>query len=187
MTTTMTTTTIIENKQSIYRYKLDENVMERLTSFAKLHERDDRITYKEAWIIWYANNSDIFEDETNRLRNLGYIGSIEDKFYKSARYYFRKKDLINKKTNKKRRNYISIDSNILVAMDYHIERFKDESDYTPASGYDGFCKGNIELLKIEINKLCQLHVSISPVDFIYKIKKTYKNRYFLKTRTENAM
>ena len=55
---------------SIYRYKLTEDVMSMITKYSKIHEYDDRVTYKEAWNIWFDDNQEILNGEINRLVDL---------------------------------------------------------------------------------------------------------------------
>ena len=171
---------------SIYRYKLTEDVMSMITKYSKIHEYDDRVTYKEAWNIWFDDNQEILNGEINRLVDLGYKGCVKDKMYKAGRYYFRKKN-VNKEKGKlikekqKRRSYISMDLTILDAMDEHISHSMRNSDFTPANGYNEFCKEHVDLLKNVIRVICEGN-KITADDIICKIKKTYKNRYFLLSR-----
>ena len=79
------------NTPTIYRYKLSIEVMDEITTFSKVHQYDDRHTYKEAWNRWKDDHDDFISAEAERLRRLGYVGSVEDKMYKAGRYYFRKK------------------------------------------------------------------------------------------------
>ena len=97
--------------------------------------------------------------------------------FKSARYYFRKKST-EKKEPLKRRDYIAIQRDLLDAMDDHIKSNISGDDYKPSDGFDEFCKANIDLLKEEVNILCRNGFTNS-VEIKNKIKKTYKNRYFL--------
>ena len=52
------------------------------------------------------------------------------------------------------------------------------ADYKPSDGFDEFCKQNIDLLKEEVYNLCKNGFTNSN-EIKQKIKKTYKNRYFL--------
>ena len=75
----------------IYRYKFSNDFTEGLFTFAKIHQYDDRKTFKEAWTKWTEENDIIITNEIRRLKDNGYEGNILDKMFKSARYYFRKK------------------------------------------------------------------------------------------------
>ena len=97
--------------------------------------------------------------------------------FKSARYYFRKKST-EKKEPSRRRNYIGLQKELLESMDNHILNNVKKDDYKPSNGFDSFCRENLDLLKSEVNKL--ISYNITDINEIKnKIKKTYKNRYFM--------
>ena len=164
---------------SVYRYKLSENIMSAITDFSKIHQYDDRKDYKEAWEMWYDNN-DLIDAEVRRLEELGYDGDIKGKMYKAGRYYFRKKNMNETVEPKERRVYVSMNSDVLEQMDNHIMSKLKSVDYSPAQGYSAFCQSNTRLLREEIIRL--LETGLTEKDIIGKIKKTYKNRYFMITR-----
>lgn len=159
---------------NIYRYKISNEMMEMLYQFSKIHQYDARKDFKEAWNKWVEDNDDTISLEKRRLMNLGFDGDIIDKLFKSARYYFRKKSP-EKKPPKERRNYIGIDKNLLLAMDEHIKKNKNVK---PEYLFDEFCKENIEILKEEVSHLCGFGL-INSKEIQNKIKKTFKNRYFI--------
>jgi hypothetical protein len=63
-------------------------------------------------------------------------------------------------------------------MDAHIARNIRTDKYKPSDGFSDFCNCNVELLKTCISNLIEQgmkdHETIRE-----KIKKTYKNRYFI--------
>lgn len=157
----------------IYRFKFTEDFMIELYKFSKIHQYDDRKDFKEAWKKWTEENEEIIDSEMCRLLRLGYNGDVLDKMFKSARYYFRKKGT-EKKEPKQRRPYISVNRELLEAMDLHIE----ENSFQPKDGFADFCKKNELLLKETITLIFEQ--GIKDKDIIEdKIKKTYKNRYFM--------
>jgi hypothetical protein len=159
----------------IYRFKFTEDFMKELYKFSKIHQYDDRKNFKDAWKIWTEENEEIIDSEMCRLLRLGYNGDVLDKMFKSARYYFRKKET-EKKEPKQRRPYISVNRELLEAMDLHIE----ENSCQPKDGFADFCKKNELLLKETITLIFEQ--GIKDKDIIEdKIKKTYKNRYFMIT------
>jgi len=161
----------------IYRYKFTEDFMEELHNFAKIHQYDHRKDFKEAWKIWTEENADIVQEEVDRLDRLGYDGDILDKMFKSARYYFRKKST-EKKEPRQRRVYISVQRELLDVMDQHIEENALKPEYQPKTGYAEFCKEYEMLIKEVTDAL--LEKTVNDLDLIEeKIKKTYKNRYFM--------
>ena len=168
---------IINIPIEIYRYKFTNEFTNELFKFSKIHQYDHRKDFKEAWEVWMSDNENIVYEEMNRLTNLGYEGDIIDKMFKSARYYFRKKST-EKKAPKKRRIYVGSQSELLEAMDEHIKTNISSREFKPSDGFDEFCKENIDILKKQINMLCQSGLTDSN-EIKAKIKKTYKNRYFL--------
>lgn len=167
----------ITNNINIYRYKFTDDFTNELFKFSKVHQYDHRKDFKDAWEIWIEENDEIVDNEIRRLTNLGYDGDIFDKMFKSARYYFRKKST-NKKKPSSRREYISIQKEMLEAMDLHIKSNINGDNYKPSVGFDEFCRENIDILKEEVANLCK-HGFNDANEIKQKIKKTYKNRYFL--------
>jgi hypothetical protein len=167
-------------KINIYRFKFSDEINEELLKFSKTYQYSDRLTYKEKWTEWVELNREMIDEEIKKLNQLGYEGDILDKMFKASRYYFRKKSL-GKVDAKPRQKYNSVDQEILYKMDSHIlHNIKDE-DYSPANGYSKFCLEHLDLLKNEISRL--LNNENVPADTISsKIKKTYKNRYFIISR-----
>jgi hypothetical protein len=161
----------------IYRYKFTNEFSNELFKFSKVHQYDHRKDFKEAWEVWIGDNENIIDEEVRRLSNLGYDGDIIDKMFKSARYYFRKKST-EKKTPAKRRIYVGSQKDLLEAMDEHIKSNILTGEFKPSEGFDEFCKKNIDILKEQVNMLCQSGFTDSN-EIKSKIKKTYKNRYFL--------
>lgn len=167
----------IDIEASIYRYKFTQEFMGALYEFSKIHQYDGRKNFKEAWIIWMENTAEMIDNEISRLSDIGYKGDIKDKMFKSARYYFRKKSSCIIEPCK-RRNYISVEKELLDVMDRHIYENISKNDYKPSVGFVNFCKENTSILKQEICKLVKQN--FTDVNMIQeKMKKTYKNRYFM--------
>ena len=162
---------------NIYRFKFTDDFTSELYKFSKIHQYDHRKDFKEAWETWTEENDGLVSEEVRRLTNIGYDGDILDKMFKSARYYFRKKST-EKKAPVQRRNYVGLNKELLDSMDEHIKSKIIDPDYKPSDGFDEFCKNNIELLKEEVKTLCNNCFTDSN-EIKQKIKKTYKNRYFL--------
>lgn len=165
-----------DNIKNTYRFKFDPEIMNQLSDFAKIHQFDERHTFKDEWKRWVDNNNDIIVSEKERLKGIGYEGDVEDKMFKSVRYYFRNKST-QKNDPKKRRKYTSLDKDVLEAMDEHIDDNVDDEDYTPSSGYSDFCVNNVDIIKSEIGRLKGMN-ELTTDEIVLKFKKTYKNRYF---------
>jgi hypothetical protein len=162
---------------TIYRYKFRDEFVSELYKFSKIHQYDHRKDFKEAWQVWVEDNDDIVSDEVRTLSNSGYDGDILDKMFKSARYYFRKKST-EPKEPVKRRKYCGLSKDVLDAMDKHIASNITNDDYKPSTGFESFCAINIALLKEESSRLITNGFKDS-VEIHEKLKKTYKNRYFM--------
>jgi hypothetical protein len=167
----------VEINTFIYRYKFTEEFTSELYEFSKIHQYDHRKDFKEAWNIWVEENNRTVNQETTRLMENGYEGDVLEKMFKSARYYFRKKST-EKKAPQPRRDYICKDREFLYSIDQHILSNISHDDYKPSDAFDLFCKENVELLKKEIKRLCNSGLRDTS-EIKNKIKKTYKNRYFI--------
>ena len=119
-----------------------------------------------------TRKEELIRKEFNRLNELNYDGDIMDKMFKSARYYFRKKGT-EKKEPLDRREYISLDTMFLQLMDEHISK----NIQKPSEGFIQFCDENREVLKEQVEKMVELQMSLDSIK--EKVKKTYKNRYFI--------
>jgi hypothetical protein len=155
----------------IYRYKFDDDFVNDLSRFAKVHQYDTRGDFKDAWNVWIADNDDIISVEINRLKGLHYDGDVLDKMFKSARYYFRKKSDISHVV-KQRNAYVCVQKCVLEEMDSHILK----NTHKPSFGFIQFCVEQAELVNAEIQRLKD---GDDEKKIIMKIKKTYKNRYFI--------
>jgi hypothetical protein len=162
---------------TIFRFKFTEPFMEDLYKFSKIHQYDHRKDFKEAWTKWIEENDDIIDEEVKRLLDLGYDGDILDKMFKSARYYFRKKSSVTVEP-KQRRQYISVSHELLEAMDTHIKINIELPDYQPKTGFVSFYEENNMLIVQTFRSFYEKNIKDS--EFIQlKLKKTYKNRYFM--------
>ena len=167
------------NNIKIYRYKFSDEFIEELYKFSKIHQYDHRKDFKDAWELWIDDNSQLIFKESTRLTELGYDGDILHKMFTSARYYFRKKGT-EKKEPRMRCTYIGTQKELLDAMDNHISLNINtpEHAFKPSTGFTEFCKKNIDLLQQEIELLIKFDI-VSSDEIKKKIKKTYKNRYFM--------
>jgi len=170
-----------KNRVSVFRFKFTDEVVCLITNFAKVHQYDTREDYQEAWEEWVDDQDEMIYAEKKRLKSIGYTGDVEDKMYKAGRYYFRNKLTSGATEKKERRKYISTSHELIEAMDAHITAGITSNNYSPAEGFDDFCKNYRELLATEINNTLTI-VKFDADEMSKKIKKTYKNRYFIVSR-----
>ncbi len=174
----------------IFRFKFSDIITEQLSYFAELHKNENRIDFKESWNTWLEENNTLIRNEETRLINVGFNGNITDKMYKSVRYYFCKKSNETKEP-KKRGVYIGISSDIILQMDEHIDNYVLDINNRnientrklkkPANAYKEFYESHTDLIQKEQQHLSKTY-NIKNNDFELKLKKTYKNRYFIKTK-----
>ena len=181
----------------IYRFKFSVMLTDQLLYFSKLHQFDDRNTFKLSWTNWIQNEdiSSLLTSEIEKLTILGLKGDILDKIYKSARYYYRNKELTNISEEipikQIRKKYIGFSKNILKVMDEHIKsqiqyylEINTQSIHSyniniqPAYAFNEFCIHQTDDIKKELIYLQEKDVEITNNIYV-KFKKTYKNRFFI--------
>ena len=159
-----------------YRFKFTPEFLDVLTRFSITHQYDTPKDFKEAFGSFKDEFKNEIEREINVLNKNGYKGDAIDKMYKSARYYFKNKDYSQKnKAEKKRRKYITQDKEFISSIDEHIETIIE--DMKPSDGFEQFKEKFTEEHNNEQERLSEYFAD--KLDIEQKIKKTYKNRYFI--------
>ena len=107
---------------------------------------------------------------------------MQDKMFKTVRYYLKNKS-VEKKEPKQRRKYVSISKNVITSMDKHIDSKALVEKMKPAFAYNNYSSLDemSEIIDNEINRL--ISEGMSEVEALNKIKKTYKNRYYLQQKS----
>ena len=164
--------------KKIYRFKFRQEFLDILTEFSRIHQFDDTKTFKEAFETFCEDNVDLIEKETNYLRTLGYQGNVTKKIYISMRYYFKNKDY-KPQEKKERRKYISQDKDFIGSIDDHVI-IAIRSNEKPARAFSEFNKNFENIVSNEKSRLKEF--LNTEQDILNKIKKTYKNRYFLQQK-----
>ena len=83
-----------------------------------------------------------------------------------------------------KRMYIAVKSETLAYIDRHIKEHINDNDFSPKTGYDKFLKTSAEIVRTESEHL-KRKFEMSDSDIKTKVKKTYKNRYYIITRTRD--
>jgi hypothetical protein len=195
----------MQSRRRVLRFEFSSTMIELMKAFTEVHRCDDRKTYKEAWTAWLAHDeiAAMLKAEVERLTDLGYKGDVADKLFKSGRYYFRQKTCgfpnLSLHADTKLlgvrdvpiaivptarpclcapRKYVLINRDLLDVMDNHIAcGLRRDDAYTPASGFAEFCKLNVHSYCSEVTRLSEIMPTGEAVRD--KLKKTYKNRYFM--------
>ena len=183
-------TSLSNQDKKIYRYKFSKDFVFALMEFARMNSGLNRKDFKDSWDMWVKTNEEMVKEEKQRLINLGYNKSVEDKMYNSVRYYFKDKyknrgnlDLMVKKSenDKKRRKYIPLNRELLKSIDEHIKGLLDnKGEIQPKKAYEDFVEKYNELHEKEYARIKELQ-DLSESDVKLKIKKTYKNKFYTLT------
>ena len=168
----------------IFRYKFSEQIHCLIGEFSSTHKFDEPIQFREEWDLFVIENKEQLEREKNRLVSLGYDKNVDEKMYKSARYYFKNKPTA-KKEPKKRRKYVTIDKTFLGQMDKHINEVAFVQDLKPAHAYNNFISDDKYSSKMdEIVEDLMDENDLEETEVEKKICKTYKNRYFIQQKSK---
>lgn len=160
-------------KLKSHKHDFSKECIEELEHFAKLHKYDDRKQFKEAWNKWTQCNYELINHEKQRIAS--YDGNVVQKMFFSVRYYFRKKADNNE--SKKRRKYVSLERVFLATIDKYlynliqvnIDSKSKVSNTSPSNAFDLFCEQHLHTIE-------QIDCSVD------KLKKTFKNRYYMMKR-----
>jgi hypothetical protein len=157
--------------------------MDPLTEFSSKHRFDDAALFKVYWERWEVQpqNADLIEQEERRLKTLGYEGNIHEKMYKTVRYYLKNKSL-EKKEPKKRRKYVTLDKEFLEKMDDHILQVAMVNNMKPAYAFNNFISLSDNMRQVDDQIKTMMENEMTEVEANNKIKKTYKNRYYLQQK-----
>ena len=158
---------------TIFRYNFDNYFKTQLENFAQTYHNPYFYLFVENFNKWKILNNNLIKNEKVRLNNLGYVGNFNDKMFKSVRYYFKNKS--NNKIIKKRKNYVKLNKEFLKIIDLCIDIYL-KKDMKPELAHKQFVNDNIRNINNEYDRLN----SLNEHEFCLKIKKTFKNRYYIK-------
>jgi hypothetical protein len=166
--------------------------MDEISNFAKIHQYDDRKVFKEEWQKWKESEdiAELIEFEIKTLVAQGFKGNILDKMFKSARYYFRKKKPVTQ-TPKQQREYIGLSKIFLDEIDIYIQS-QDVNTTPPAIAFEQFNREKQDVIQNEKQDYIEQYYSnnmqsFNENKFEWKIKKTYKNKFYSKKQKEQIM
>ena len=176
--------TAVNNK--VYRFNFRKEFTNILNHFSTVHKFDDSMDFKEAFKKFEEKFAREIAEETEYLESIGYTGNVRTKAFKSARYYFARKQPTeiteeappvetpsNEKTTK-RKIYTFFNPTIMNAINDFMEI---HHTLKPSEGFNLFCELNKELVEEEIERMDE-----KGENGILKIKKTFKNKHFNKKR-----
>ena len=197
-TSVSTTSSTTSTNKKIFRYKFSNDINEMLSNFGRLYSYADDEDFDKYWNEFLVSNNELICQEYERLKEQGYNGNINDKLYKSVKYYWIKiHKLDNNKYNnqqeyqnnnsvkseRKNETYITISVELLNKINNYIDETLI-NNVSPNQSFNNFCKTYDEDIKNEVNKIKEKY-NIHNKDICKeKIKKCYKNKYYLKTHNK---
>lgn len=177
-----------------FRFKLSDEMCDLLLQFSQQYKFNTKDDFKENWDVWTTEYQDEICQERERLREMGYDGDIITKMYKSVRYYYSKKHTKNNTVPEKRRKYISKNEEFIELIDNFIIRQCNNENtlegdvvictFKPSDGWVHFSELYEEDITRETERIKTVNSSINDDDALYKIKKTFNNRYFINIRSQ---
>ncbi len=163
-----------ELQKKVFRFKFSNDLLDSMKEFSRVHQNDTKDNFTDNWKLFLDKNKDCIDMEERRLKEKGFIGSINDKMYKSVKYYYSKRGTgidahSNNGVKKVERNkYVSVGYDVLVAMQSHISENIKKEDYKPDKGFNEFFK-DYDFGVTNIDK---------DSDEFKRYKKAYKNMYY---------
>jgi hypothetical protein len=156
--------------------------MTLLEEWVIIHKYDENEIFQDNWMVWCRGNEMTIENERVRLLNSGYKKDIYEKMYKTVRYYLKNKSIV-KKEPKKRRIYVSLDKDFLDEIDKHVN--DNGLTLSPKESFKNFENGSEYIKYYDISVKNLKEYGLDEIEVYAKIKKTYKNRYFIFKKYRN--
>ena len=146
---------------SILRFKIHQSeLIHEMIHFADLHKFDESCVIKSEYALWLEKHRPLIEEEKEFLQRHKYKQPLEDKIFKSIKYYYMKKNDVEK--IEKKRDYSFIPKTIMEIIKNDIcEQLEKDPSFKPKLRFELF-KKSISMENLEESKL----------------KKAYKNQYF---------
>tara|TARA_B100000886_G_scaffold220541_2_gene153267 strand:- start:1348 stop:1926 length:579 start_codon:yes stop_codon:yes gene_type:complete len=188
----------MESSAPIYRFKIIQTeLQENLIDFASYHKYEDAATLKESYKQWLTQEdiSGLVSRETQLMLQHGYDfqqQSLEDKLFKSIKYYHIKKMLnpISAASPADRpnkwKNQVQFSKEIMASMREHLTKQSDVY-VKPSESFEEFKKQPSSQMEMEKEKTrLGMEEEDQANGFEAKLKKAFKNQYFaLKSKKNN--
>ena len=187
----------MSEKQEIYRHKFTNDINELMQDFSKLHMFDNKDTLIDQFETFWDNNKDLFLREKKRLESENFNKDVKTAIFRSIKYYHIKKlkrENEGEKTVKEKepRDYIKLNKYIIQWIDIYIINSMKQNKIKPSVNFNEIIKNEEfkNLIKDEKPKIVNKYKKFindtnqTKTDeeieswWNFKIKKTYKNRYF---------
>ena len=155
-----------------YRFNFSDEFKQSLVDFSVKQINNDLEIFKDNYEIWYKKNLMIIEDERIMLQRFGFDGNMENKIFKSIRYYFMKRSCEKESKHKERKKYMCKDNVFLNCVKDHITSVIKQK-LKPSMAYNDFSEKYKDEL-VHMNNNLINNYSYDEKDANKKIKKIYQ-------------
>ena len=165
-----------------FHFRFSEKAERAVAAFAEKHQAEPRLVYKAAWADWKDSHGALMKEEERRLRQLGYLGDVEDKMYKAGRYYFGRTRLRTREppppnaVPHDEHRYRRVGKGVLAMMDTQIRNHMGDPTWTPQRGLAELLGAEPDALGADILRM-ERDWGMEREVAADKLKRTYKNRY----------
>ena len=178
---------------STFRFKYSFHFQNMLNGFASKNADKPKKEFDECFNKWCIQNERYINEERSEMVNKGYNRDFNNKIYLSVRYYFRNKHKScdgkgkgeSADQGKGKLKYVKLSNTFKTLMKNHIYDNKG-GNKSPKEMFALFYNSdNDEIQKFiqsETNKLREN--GYSEKDILFRIKKMYKNLYFVTLRRD---
>ncbi|MBI96431.1 hypothetical protein CL656_04730 [bacterium] len=190
-----------DTEKKTYRHKFSPEINTIIQDFSQVHLYDSKSILKEQYDGFWESNIDSFMREKNRLEMNGFQNDLKNAIFRSIKYYHIKKlkkssenteQQTEQKRNQETRDYIKLNKFIIQWIDTFIINSMKEKNFKPSKNYESILQNQefMNLLQDEKPKIINKYKKFITQNnedktdneiedwWVFKIKKTHKNRYF---------
>lgn len=180
---------IIPISTKIYRFKVNsQELYQEMIDFSSLHKFEDKQTLKESFNNWLLKPKieGLIEGEQQILKRSQYDfekTNMKHKIFRSIKYYHIKNLLKSEPhentQQKKRIKKIVFSKEFLNEVKTYLTKNVENENFKPALYFEYFYEVYSTKIENEKNSIHQkLGENYNEEEFIYKLKKMFKNQYF---------
>ena len=165
----------------IYNFKLSKGIKKELNKFAEENKHLEKYIFDYKWNRWLRNNKIMLDNENEMLKSKGYDKNLYDKLYFSVRYYYVKKakEKEMEKENGKVKVKLKYVPMTLELRDLIEKHLREHINVQPKLSFETFLQNETKKNKYNEMMNILLYNEYSEKDAMKRIKKAYKNRYFI--------
>lgn len=183
-----------ESQSRIYRFKVqNEKLFAEMKEFAGSHKFESKEVLKESFESWYQSEeiSAMIESEENYLARHHYDfnhNNMKNKIFKSIKYYFIKNMLksmnlgenqnVTRESHTKNQSTFKFGKSFIECAKNHLKSSINNNDFKPNTAFQEFLEQHNDIIQNEKGRIDEIN-SEKERDFDAKVKKMYKNQYYV--------